>query len=575
MKEKTLKSVLLFLGLSLILVTIFSLVYWLEYRNDLDALDYIGDPSWEEPQLLVSELYTDNFSVISEKNSLRLFYIDKNPDNSKETLFINQYDLNGKLIDKEKFKTAQSLNYFSVINDSESINLFTLEGEKDSKQKLVYYNLDQNNNIKEKKVILSDLSYTISLISHKNNDEFYIALTADKDNKNYIEFVKYIPETNKVINKSKIEYSKEGQRLGIRYPEFLFEDKKIYLTYLREDPSKLFTSTSDKTNKRELILEVANQDFETFSKEKQIIDRAFKRGKNSKPEMILDNNNLYILYHHYNLEDSKLFMNKAKISLTNNEIEKIEKFGDNTIASIDYLKKDEKYYLIYNKFENINSSLYLFENKNLENDNLGNILFSQYKMSYSPYISNNDKGLQIVWAETNNNRKDIYYSTNIGSRKAGFWEVIGLDISGENSVFFIAPIYFLALPALSVIRNFHIIFAAGVVLILLYIMANKFNLSGLKNKLDNVYISYIIMMIAFGIIGYFITIPEYFFFPDVPLNKYIPYIFGASFLAVLLMLSRSEIDTEASPFLAIAGVTLWMYWVAQINLVFFLSHYFF
>ena len=65
MKEKTLKSLLLFLLLSLILVTIFSLVYWFEYRNNLDELDYIGNPSWEEPQILVSELYTDIFSVVN------------------------------------------------------------------------------------------------------------------------------------------------------------------------------------------------------------------------------------------------------------------------------------------------------------------------------------------------------------------------------------------------------------------------------------------------------------------------------------------------------------------------------
>lgn len=575
MKEKTLKSLLLFLLLSLILVTIFSLVYWFEYRNNLDELDYIGNPSWEEPQILVSELYTDSFSVVNEKDNFNLFYIDKNPDGIKETLYINQYNLKGELKDKEKFKEAQSLNYFTTINDDEFTHLFTIEGEKDSEQELIYYKLDNENNIEEKKVILSDLSYTISLISRKFNNDFYIGLTADKENKNYIELVKFDKENNNILKSSRIEYSDDNQRLGVRYPEFVFKDNKIYLSYLREDPSKLFSSTSDKTNKRELVLEVVNDRFEILSNEKQIIDRAFKRDKNSKPVMVLNNNYLHIYYHHYNLDERKLYMNKAAISLENNKLENIQKYEDNTIAAIDHLKKNDKHYLVYNKFENINSSLYLSENESLQNNDPGNILFSQYKMSYNPKISTNEEGLQLVWSETNNNRKDLYYSTNIGSRKAGFWEIIGLNVSGESSVFFIAPIYFLALPVLSVIRNFHIIFAAGMVLILLYIMANRFNLSGFKNKLDNVYISYILIMIVFGIIAYFITIPEYFFFPDIPLNKYIPYIFGAAFVAVLIMLSRSEIDTEASPFLAIAGVTLWMYWVAQINLVFSLSYYFF
>jgi hypothetical protein len=51
--------------------------------------------------------------------------------------------------------------------------------------------------------------------------------------------------------------------------------------------------------------------------------------------------------------------------------------------------------------------------------------------------------------------------------------------------------------------------------------------------------------------------------------------FLAAFIAVIIMLSRSEVDTELSPFLAIGGSILWFYWVAQINLVFFISHYFF
>lgn len=575
MKKKTLKSVLLFLLLSLILVTIFSLVYWFEYKDNLDELDYIGNPAWEEPEILVSELYTDNFSVLTEKDKFDLFYIDKNPDGIKETLYINQYDLNGELENRKKFKEAKSLNYFSIINDNQFNHLFTIEGEKDSEQKLIYYKLDKKNNIKEKEIILTNLSYTISLVSHKFDNDFYIALTADKKNKNYIELIKFNEKSKKILRNSRVGYSSNNQRLGTRYPEFSFANNKIYLSYLREDPSKLFSSTSDKTNKRELILEVVNSQFEISQDKKQIIDRAFKRDKNSKPKMVLNNENLYIYYHHYNLDDNRLYMNKATISLFDDKVKSIKKFGDNTIVALDHLTKNEIHYLVYNKFKNIRSSLYLRENESLQNDRPGNILFSQYKMSYNPKISSNQAGLQLVWAENNHNRKDLYYSTNIGSRKAGFWEVIGLDISGERSVFFIAPIYFLALPVLTVIRNFHMIFAASVVLILLYIMANRFNLAAFKNKLDNVYISYIIIMIAFGIISYFITIPEYFFFPGVPLIKYIPFMFGTSFFAVILMLSRSEIDTEASPFLAIAGVTLWMYWVGQINLVFFLSYYFF
>ena len=296
MKEKTLKSLLLFLLLCLILVTIFSFVYWFKYKNNLDELSYIGDPDWAEPKLLVSELYTDNFSVLSEDDELKLFYIDKNPDNIQETLYINNYNLKGELKNSYKFKVANSLNYFSVIKDDKFVHLFTIEGKKDSEQKLVYYKLDENNNIKKQKMILNDLSYAISLVSRKYNNEFYIALTADKENKNYIELVKFDSKNDQIINDSRIEYSKKGKRLGVRYPEILFKDNKLYLSYLREDPLKLFTSSSDKTNKRELVLEVANDDFETFEKQKKILDRAYKRDKNSKAEMILDKNKLYIYF---------------------------------------------------------------------------------------------------------------------------------------------------------------------------------------------------------------------------------------------------------------------------------------
>ena len=575
MKEKTLKSVLLFLLLSLILVTIFSVIYWFEYKNDLDSLEYIGDSDWKKPEKLVSELFTDNFSVITVDNEFKLFYIKKDINNLQEDLYINQYNLKGELNNKNKYKTAKSLNYFSVIKEGNFVHLFTIEGDKDSAQNLIYYKLDEKNETKSKKVLLNNISYTTSLVSHKYNNKFFIALTADKNNKNYIELVKFNPETDKIVNVSKVEFSKKEKRLGIRYPEFVFTNNKIYLSYLREDPSMLFTSTSDKTNKRELILEVLDFNFENIQNEKIIVDRAYKRDKSSKPEMIIDKDNLYIYYHHYNLDNSQTFMNKAVFSLKDDKTENIVAVDNNTIAAIDHLEKNDKHYLVYNKFKNIRSSIYLYETTKLTDNEPGNILFSQYQMSYNPKINANQDSLQIVWAEKNNNRNDIYFSTNNGKRKAGFWEILGLNVSGENSVFAIAPIYFLALPILSVIRNFHIIFFAGVVLILLYIMANKFNLSKFKNTLDNVYVSYITIMLSFGFISYLTTIPEYFFFPGVPLTRYIPFIFASAFLAVLLMLRRSEIDTEASPFLAIAGLTLWMYWVSQINLVFFLAHYFF
>jgi hypothetical protein len=574
MKKKTLNTFLLFLLISSILITIFSVYYWLEYKNNLNELNYIGNTDWQNPKLLVSELFNANFAVTSARDHFKLFYIDRDGKTGKESLFISENNLKGEILNQKKFITAQALNKFSVLKDNNFIHLFVIKGNSDAKQKLLYYKLDRANNIKNKKVILTDISYSISLISHKYNNQFFLGLTANRENKNYIKLVKFNPINNNIVTRSISDSGQNRRVLGLRYPELIFKNKKIYLTYLREDPSHLFTSTNDKTNKRQICLQILETDFKMNS-EKIIIDRAFKRDKNSKGNMIVDDNKLNILYHRYNLKDNQLYMNKIVFNLQDNKLRNTEQIGNNTIAAIDYLKKDNTFYIAYNKFNHINSSIYLYKNDHIGDINEGSILFSQYKMSSNPYIFKSEKGVHLIWSEVDNNRKSIYYSTNIFPRKAGFLEILGLNIRDNDLLFLVVPIYFFGLPLLAVFRNLHLPFVAGIILSLIYILTNKFRLEKIKNKLDNVYISYLIVMVLVLISAPLMTGYELIFLPKPPVGKHIPYIFFVALLAVIFILKRSKIDTEASPFLATGASFLWLYWVAQINLVFYAHYYFF
>lgn len=576
MKKKTRKNLFLFLVLSLILVTIFSIVYWFEYKDDLDKLNYIGDSNWQKPILIEENIITNNISAISEKNFLKLFYIAKNQNNNEESLIIKRHNFNGEKITEKEILKSSSLNNFSLIQGDKYDHLFAIIGESDKNQKLNYYKIGEKDDIVSQKILLNDLSYSSSLTSVQNNDDFYVGLTTNdiRTNKNYIKVMRYNTINNeiKVINKT--DKNEEGNTLGLRYPQLLLENNNIYLSYLREDPSKLFASSNDKTNKRQLVLEILDNDLAN-REEKIILDRAYKRDKNSKPEMIVDNGNLNIFYHKYDLVEKVVNMNKLEFSLSNHEFNESKKIDSRVISKLYHLKRDENHFIVFNKFDNIDSLLYLYQGSNLKDLDKANRLFSQYKTSSNPGIFQNEKGLHVIWTENNGNKQNIYYSNNINSREVGFFELIGLNLSDENSVFFIAPLYFLTVPLLSVFRNFHIIFAAALIFIIIYILTNKFNLEKVKNKLDNVFIAYTISMIIFAILSYFLSTPEYFFFPKAPLLKFIPTIFLASFFAVIIMLSRSEINTDLSPFLAAIGIVLWFYWVAQITLVFSIAHYFY
>ncbi len=576
MKKKTRNNLFLFLAISLILITIFSIVYWFEYKDDLDKLDYIGDSKWQKPVMIEENIITNNISAISEKNFLKLFYIKKNQNTNEESLIIKRHNFSGEKISEKEVLKAPSLNNFSVINGDNYDHLFAIIGDSDEKQNLKYYKIDENDKIESQKVLLDDLSYSLSLNTLQNNDDFYIGLTTNNPNtnKNYIKLIHYNSNSNEIKSINKTDKNEEGNLLGLRYPQLLYNEDTLYLTYLREDPSKLFASSNDKTNKRQVVLETLSKDLNNKS-DKEILDRAYKRDKNSVPEMIVDNGNLNIFYHKYDLIEKVVNMNKLVFSLNNHEYNESEKIDSSVVSKLDHLKRNDKHFIILNKFDNIDSLLYLYQGSNLNDLDKANRLFSQYKTSSNPGIFQNEKGLHVIWTENNKNRQNIYYSNNINSRKAGFFEIMGLNVSREKSVFFIAPLYMMAMPFVALIKNFHILFISAILLILLYISTNKFNLEKVKNKLDNVYISYILIMIIFGIMSAFLATFSNFFFPAVPELKFMPLMFLAAFIAVLVMLSRSEIDTDLSPFLAIGGSILWFYWVSQINLVFFISHYFF
>ena len=574
MKRKTLNTFLLFLLLCFILIGSFSFFYWSEYNDDLEALDYIGDPDWQKPHLLVSDVFRDNYSVTTHDNYFNLFYLQKNNENTRENLYITKNNFSGDTLNKNHFLESQSLNNFSVIKPKNSnlTHLFVVKGKDDSNQELVYYQLDQSNKIQRKKILLTDLSYTISLDAKEYNNQFYIGLTADRNTKYIIELFKYNVADNNIKRKT-LEESSKGNTLGVRYPDLVFKDNKILLTYLREDPDQLFASSVDKTNTYQLCFQTLNLQLEPLN-QRLILDRAFIRDHNSQPLIISESNQnqLNIFYHRYDPNNKQVYLNHSRLNLNNHSFS-TKKIGNEIINSIDYTKNNKKYQIAYSKFKNISSHIYLYQNNKLDNINNSKKLFD-YKLSSNPQLFNSENGLHLLWTEINKNNKDLYYSTNLYPREAGFFEILGINLSEGMSILLVAPIYLLALPILNVFTNTHIILFAGFIFSLIYYLVNKIRIMKIKNMLDNLYIAYILVMIL--IIGITPLISSYgtFFNPNIPSDQHIPIIFLAAFIAVLILLSKLNKMTDISPLLATGAAFLWLYWIAQINLVFSAHHYF-
>ena len=244
--SKELKVIAFFLIISLVLLTGYSAHYWWDSRDDLTNLSHIGHPKWSPPQKLYSKVHSNRFAVVPKGNKIISLFLTRDYTTKKETLHIQQSNFKGKINLEKELLTKQSLNTFAVTKTKRGkINLFLISGKSDANQVLWHYLLDDSLNIIDKRKLIDDLNYAYSLNTYQRKNSVFLAFTSMRDNNYTLDILKYNDQEYKITNKREIP----SKGLQCRLPDLKWGDGRLYLTYLKQDPAKLFQSSAGKRSK--------------------------------------------------------------------------------------------------------------------------------------------------------------------------------------------------------------------------------------------------------------------------------------------------------------------------------------
>ena len=570
--SKETKTIILFFIISFILVSVFSVFYWFNSKGNLENLEHIGHPDWSNPSKIAAKIHSYNFSLIPVKDNFNIFYLTKNSKNKNETLFTKKFDYKGNIISEQKLLEEKSLNDFKVFKNNNSIHLYAIMGPDDSKQSLQYFRFDSDFNIIEKENISDDLNYAYGLDLSFYNNKTYLAYNTMEADSYKIELLKYDWVKNEVFAKNRLQGYNDA-----KLPRIKTHNDELYLAFLKLNHEKSYQVGKKSTvNKYNLMLQ--KFDFNLVGKNKiKKLDSAYLKDERSKPEFKFINSqkDLLVFYQKFNELDQNLLLNKIKYNLRENVVVENEEVGEN-ISDIDLVNSNGKYSTVFNRQNQRNSLLLLneFSNTDFEKIN-GQRLFSKNKLSYVPSLFKLNENLHLAWVELENGNNNIYYANNLYPKKPGFFEIIGLEFNENKMNYLTGPLYFLSMPILAIFTKMHILAIAVITLALFYFLGKKFDNKILKIINKNIYVSFSVGVLSIIIAMFLFLDFKILFYPGKPPLDMVSYIFMAAFIGVLAMLKIFKTNSSQALLIGAGGVALWIYWLAQINMLFHAYKYFY
>jgi len=174
-------------------------------------------------------------------------------------------------------------------------------------------------------------------------------------------------------------------------------------------------------------------------------------------------------------------------------------------------------------------------------------------------------------------KRKLYYAGTQNPKTQGFFQTLGLKPKIEDLSLITTILYFVTFPLLPLFNNFIFCLSAAGSILLFYWLGKKINFLGFLTRLNNSYISYLLILLFVFIFIKLKNASNSLFYPDSPpANAIIPVFIIVSLSGLIFLKINNSNNGKGLPILLGTGTSIiWFYWIAQANLIFHAHKFFY
>ena len=553
---------LFFVGSVLILI-VFTLLFWNFYQNNPEEVDHVRLEDWSRPVELAVNVPSVSYDVLFSEEGFELFAIQEDRDGREKFLNQVKVDYAGEVQEKLEIDRAGQLS-FPVVAGLEAENyLFYFAGESSRNQDLIARDLNSNESL----VLRESISFSNAL-HYAISDNMIILIYTEKavdSGDDSISVVGFDPENQEEA----FNYSYPFD-LQARYPKLAKIEDKIFMFWHERNPDTMFISGQEGTINR-YFLKAAELDLETgeLTDEKILADAYGNSSANIDISQV--GNQLWISWVEYNRDAEADFINLATFDSDGEFKYHLQKAGFN--PSI-YVEEDNKNLVDISRSDR-RTSLFLSQFSERDVELKSQRMFPDLHTSRAPKLLNHQGEGHLFWVESATTGRDIFYSNTVAVEDIKLFELMGFSAISGPMELFSSLILFFGYPIMAFNFAFINYYIPIIIVVFAFYLFGKISFGFYKLKHSSPYLSFFSMLTA---IFLFIWLAQgelqYLFSITSPPGSQMPLIAGIVTLITLAYIYFSRYDQDHSIFIGFGSVLLWFYWLAQAGLVYEFYQYF-
>ncbi|MCK4258146.1 MAG: hypothetical protein KAX49_04165 [Halanaerobiales bacterium] len=560
-----------FIFITLTIVFISGFYVWLSNKNQVPVLTYVPDPEWSEEHVISPYITSHKFdSLVDEKGNLHTIRVEHDPKTGTAYLLHSVTDYAGKIISEPKtiisYKWIPAISL--TINDNK-LHIFCIgQGDLNTKE-LVYINLDLTGEILDQNIVLTgEFNSVEDLITVQSKDGEFMLVWIDMINNKYQLKTLVVNLVGKAVEQP---VQVTSSNYNSRRPNLILDEKgRYHLTWREEKPNsytfsyQLLTNGGEPVSSPRVIDEIdlgavsmATKGDSLYLVWSKIMPLATAPDRTSILEYAFPNYELFgaVLDLENPLEPIHIQRLTEKNGPSSDQTIVVDSKGQLNLVYVDgYHNKLALTHQIYiDDFNNLTKAT-----RRLYPD--------QITGSKTKLIKDPNKGLHLVWLESDTYGGNIYYANTVQPKKVSILQVIGINATSFSSSFIMSMFYIFSMPIFSILFFLQMV---SIILLTLGIMG----ITKISHKtklgyfLTNPYVAISLICLIHCSIYLVIGKMIWILWPVVSAPNQLWFIFILASIAIFAFIKINEL--RKITFTETATVAfIWIYWLNMINLFF-------
>lgn len=560
---KKFSPVNLFFAGSVLILVIFSLLFWNYYQNNPENIDHVRLEEWSQPVELATNIPSVSYDVLFSEGELNLFAIQEDRDSREKFLSNLKLDYYGEVKEELEIDRAGQLSFPRGATYNNNDFLFYFSGESSSNQILKSIAIDTL----EGNILNENIGFpnALNLI---NSQEMMILTYTEKSidtNDDIITVIGFNPDDQQKVFKYSFPFE-----LQARYPKLAIIENKLLMIWHERNPDTMFISGQEGTINR-YHLKAGELDIESgeLVNVKILADAYGNSAANI--DIKQKYNEVWISWVEYNRELEQEIIN---IGILDGDLEFkniSNRVGFNPAISLDSSSKR----LVNLSRSELQTALFLNDFTGNEIELIGQRIFPDLHTSRAPKLLNYQGENHLFWTEAATTSRDIFYSNTAVAEDIKIFELLGFASISSPMELVSSLILFFGYPIL--VFNLAIInyYIPIIIVIVGFYILGKISRRFYELKNSTPYLSFLTLItgiilfiwLAQGDIQFLFSITN-------PPAGQKPLIIGIVTLITIAFIHLIRYDEDHSIYIGFGSVFLWFYWLTQAGLVYEFYQYF-